>query len=816
MNLFYNIRTAIKSLLKNKAYSIINILGLSFGLSLTIIILLYVKYEFNYDTQFNQSENMYRLTTKGQIGTEEVNDAVTPLPLFNLINELPETVAATRFIPGINKIIKYKSSAFNESRFYFADNSFFETFKLKITKGSLKHFNKPKTVVITTETAKRYFNRTNPINKTINRGDIDYIVIAVCENIPDASHFHFDFIASISTIDQMYKGMHRSLYEWKNNWLSLDCYTYVKVKPETDISLFEKIINKKKDQHILKQLSNSKESKSTSDKETDYKISLQPVQTIHLHSNLAFELEPASNLVNILIFISIAIFILIITSINFINITTAQPLMRIKEAAIRETFGARRYHVIIQIITEAFIISTTATLLGLVLAELVLPLFNTIFSLNLHISQIDGLKDIGIVILITFIVGVFSGIYPAKFFSDIKINSIFTNSYKIKKATLTIRGIIVTGHVFVVLFLSILTAGIWWQTDFVQNTDLGFNKDNLLILERGYTVKQNFEEFKRELKMVKGVRNVSSAMFLPGDEYYKMTFTYKGNQQNRNIAIPINHVDCDYLETMELRLRKGSFLNCNLQDSMGIILNSAALKQLNIKKPLDDHFEINNGKETGSWKVNIIGVVNDYHYQPLKKETEPLGLMLLCKKSYFKYIIVKLEDKNSNTTIPAIRKLWNRYADNEPMESFFLKERLTELYKQDTQMLKAVAAFTLFSYLISVLGFISLASFIIEYKSKKISYLKTAGIPDMYILRDLLGSFGKHVITGISLSIPLAMIAVKVWLNGYAYSDTIPWWLYLVITVSVLVIGAISVITQYYKTVVQSNLYHLFSSRQKV
>jgi len=813
MNLFYYIRTALKSLIKNKAYSLINILGLSFGLSLTIIILLFVKYELNYDTQLNQSESLYRLTTKGQIGTEEVNDAVTPLPLFNLIKELPETVTATRFIPGINKLIKYKSSVFNESRFFFADSSFFNTFDLKIRKGSFKRFNEPKTVIITAETAKKYFNRLNPINKTINRGGINYTVIAVCENVPEASHFHFDFMASMSTIDQMYKRMPQSLHEWKNNWLSLDCYTYVKVKNGTDITLFEKNLNKRKDQHILEQLADSKKSNLNSENKVDYKISLQPVETIHLLSNLAFELEPASKLVNILIFMSIAIFILLITSINFINITTAKPLMRIKEAAIRETFGARRYHVIIQIIIEAFIISTTATLLGLVLAELILPLFNNIFDLSLHISQIDGLKDIGIVILIIFIVGVISGIYPAKFFSEVKLKSIFTKSYRIKKATLTIRGIIVTGHVFVVLFLSILTAGIWWQTEFVQNTDLGFNKNNLLILERGYAVKHNFEKFKKELKTVEGVRNVSSSMFLPGDEYYKMTFTYKGNQQNRNISIPINNVDCDYLETMELKLRRGSFLNCNLRDSMGIILNTAALRKLNIRKPLDDHFEINNGKAAESWKINIIGVVGDYHYQPLKKETEPLGIMLLCNKSYFKYIIVKLEDRNSNSTIPAIRKLWNRYTDNEPMDSFFLEDRLARLYEQDTRMLKAVSVFTLFSYFISVLGFVSLASFIIEYKRNKISYLKTAGIPDMYILRDLIGSFGKHVITGISLSIPLAMIAVKVWLNSYAYSDSIPWWLYIIITVVVLIIGAISVIIQYYKTVVQSNRYHLFSSK---
>ncbi len=798
MNLFYYIKTALKTLLKDKAYSLINILGLSFGLSLTIIILLFVKYELNYDTQFPQSENLYRLATKGQIGIEKVNDAVTPLPLFNIIKDLPETEAATRFIPGINKLIKYNSSVFNESRFFFADSSFFDVFDLEIISGSLQDFDQPKTVVVTHETSRKYFKESNPINKTINRGGIDYRVIAVCHNMFDASHFHFDFIASMSKIDQIYSNSLKG-ENWENNWLSLDCYTYIKVKNGTDISLFENTVNKKKELFIRSQLTETKNNKSLIKDQINFRLFLQPIQSIHLHSNLAFELEPVSSPVRILIFISIAVFILLIISINFINITTAKPSSRIKEAAIRGTFGARRYHVIIQIITEAFIISTITTLLGLVLAELILPVFNNLFELSLHISQIDGLKNIGIVILITFIVGILSGVYPAKFFSNIKIKNVFRNSYKIKKSTLTFRGIIVTGHVFVVLFLSILTAGIWWQTIFLQNSDLGFNKKNLLILERGYAVKQNYEQFKKELKMINGVRNVSSSMFLPGDEYYKLTFSYKGDYQNKNLSIPINQVDCDYLETMELKLKRGAFLNCHLGDSMGIILNSSAIKSLNIKKPLEEHFEIAGGSSSDSWKVNILGVVSDYHFEPLTRELQPMGMMLICNKSYFKYIIVKLKDKVNESTIEAVQSLWAKYTNNEPMDSFFLEDRMTELYQQDIRMLKAASAFTLFSYLISVLGFISLASFIIEYKTKKISYLKTIGIPDIYIIRDLIGSFGKYVITGISLSIPLAMLAVKVWLKSYAYSDSIPWFLYLIITVIVLITGVLSILIQYYK-----------------
>ena len=813
MNFFYYIKTAFKALLKNKSYSFFNILGLSAGLGLAIIILLYVKHELNYDTQLPDSENIYRLTTNGTTGSNMINDALTPMPLLGIVESLPETESATRIIPGANKLIKHNTSAFGERKFFFSDTSFFDVFNLKILKGSLKSFSQPGTVVITSKTASTYFNKTNPVGKTIKRGGMEYTVIAVCRDMPEASHFHFNFLASLSSVNAMFKDTPEKEEKWKNNWLMLSCYTYVKVKKGTDIALYENLLNKKKKESLAENIANTNGNNPVNAFQADFRIKLQPIGNIYLYSGLTSEIEPVSNPVHVIIFVSVAVFILIITSINFINITTAQPVRQLKESAVRKLYGATRHQLIIQIFTEAFIISSVSTFLGFALAELTLPLFNKLFGLHLNISDIHGFEDIGPVILLIFFVGIASAAYPAKFFSKIDVNNIFRKNLTISKSTFNIRGTILASHIFVVLFLSVLTAGIWWQTNFLKNKDLGFNEKNLLILERGSSVKKDFDDFKKDLKAVKGVINVSSSMSLPGEEYFKMSFNFKDDQKKQELMLPVNHVDCDYLETMGLKLKKGAFLNCRQQDSMGIILNSSAIKLLNIKKPLEEHFETGTESVTGSWKINILGVINDYNYEPLTKKIRPLGLMLLCNRSHlFRYIIIKLEDRNDAETLNAIHVLWNKYTGNEPMESFFLKDKLEGLYRQDNRMFKAVAIFTVFAYLISILGFISLASFLIEYKNKRISYLRTIGIPDNYILRLVIGSFWKFVLTSISLSIPLAIVTIKIWFKNYAYTETVPVWSYVIITAFVMAIAAGTIILQYYKIVIRSNRFNLFKA----
>jgi len=806
MNILHYIRIAIKSLFRDKLYAAINISGLALGLGLSIIILLIIKYELSYDSQIKDSENIYRLTTKGKAsdGSRIINDALTPLPLSDVIINFKETESVTRLIPGANKLIRYNTASLSKNRFFFADPSFFNVFELKIINGSVNDLTIPGNVVITKTIADKYFNNTDPAGKSITRGGIKYNIIAVCEDMPGASHLHFDFIASIVSIEEMFNSDKQILEEWKKNWQLLTCYTYVKVKPETDIRLFEEHLNKH-----LGQLGKERETADEiSQKNNSHIFHLQPIRTIHLHSKLNSEPEPISNPFRVIVFIAIAIFILIITSINFINITTANPSKRLRESVIRKTLGAKRYHIAIQIFTEAFIISGAATVMGMVLAELMIPLFNKLFELKLNINQIQGLQDIGIVILTTFIIGIISGGYPAKFFIRIDPVYIFSDRYKISKSSFVIRGIIIAGNVFVVLFLSVLTAGIWQQLNYISNTDLGFNKNNLLIIERAYTLKPDDEDFKKEVKNINGVLNISSATSVPGETYMKNIYTYKGISRTQKIPLTINYVDCDYLQTMQLTLKKGSFLNCQTRDSLGIVLNSAAIKKLGIKKPLEEYLETEEFRKT-KWSLNILGVVDDYNYESLNNKIQPMGLILLCRHNYFRYMIIRLNDKNNKEAITEIHTLWNKYTDNEPLDSFFLDDHLNNAYKDDRRMLTALIIITIFSYFLSTLGFLSFASFLIEYKSKKISLMRTIGVADNYILRDMIGSFGKYILIGISLAIFTAIFTIKIWLNNFAFTRNISFVTFIILILLVSATGIISISFQYYRLVFRKTGYFL-------
>ncbi len=813
MNTLHYIRAAVKSLLRDKLYSATNIAGLALGIGLSIIILLLIKYELSYDSGIKGSKNIYRLTTRGESpdGIQTVSNALTPLPLSGLLRTFHETEATTRLIPGANKLIKYNSASLKQSRFFFADPSFFNVFELRIIKGSVEQLNKPGNVVITKTLADKYFKGTNPVGKKINRDGIKYNIIAVSEDMPEASHFHFDLIASISTIEKILNYNRKILDKLEHNWKSLVCYTYVKVKPKADLRIFEKHLNKKARLFEERSKPENKTTTATSQVNTTFHFHLQPIRSIHLHSKLDSELEPLSNPFRILIFISITIFILLIISINFINITTAEPSKRLRDAAIRKLNGARSYHIALQIFTEAFIISASATILGLVLAELMIPAFNKLFNLSLKLSQIQGLQDIGMVIFITFIIGIISGGYPAKFFSGIDPVNIFRNRFKLNKSSFIMRGFIIAGQVFVLMFLSVLTAGIWQQLNFISERYPGFNKKNLLIIDRAYTIKQNYEDFKQEIKHIKGVVNVSAATSVPGEGYMKNIFSYRGINPPKKTPVNVNFVDCDYLQTMQLRLMKGSFLNCETKDSMGIILNSTAIKELEIKKPLEEHIETANSQNK-SRKFNILGVVGDYNYEPLDKKTEPLGLVLLCKHNFFRYIIIRVEDRKDKRTLSAIRNTWNKYSDNEPLESFFLADRLNDNYKEDSRMLTALMIFTLFSFFISVLGFISYASFLIEYKDKKISLMKTLGIPDNYILRNLIGSFGKYILIGVSLSIPTALMIIRIWLRNFAYTEHVSLLNLLILITLVAGTGIASISYQYFRIVFKKN-YHYLTKR---
>ncbi|TAJ12169.1 ABC transporter permease [Marinilabiliaceae bacterium JC017] len=803
MFLYHYIKVALRSIYKHKRYALLNIIGLSVGVTLSVVVLLFVKFELNYDTWFSNSEDIYRVTSKGKIGINQINGASTPLPLLQVMEAIPAVEKGTKIIPGSNKLVSYEQKKFNEDGFFFGDSSFFNVFDLNFISGNPSEaLNGPGKVVLTVGTAKRYFGYQNPIGKIINREGIELEVTGVCEPMPDASHFHFDFMGSLSTIDVIFKRDTALLNDWKENWLALNCYTYVRLLPGAVPFDIEKSINQEKEKYLLPQINEILKEEDFLNQEILLDFFLQPLQDIHLYSDLDHELEPTSKPIYISIFIFVAGFILLLTCVNSVNLTTARSNRRFKEVAVRKILGAERRYLIIQFFVEAFVISLLAMFIGLVLVELLLPVFNQLFQIKLQVSQIKDIEDIGYVLVLTFLVSIFSGSYPAFFFSGLKPGQIFKGNFRMSRSGLVVRGLILTSQVMVMLFLLIVAAGMLWQVRYIQKADVGFDKEHLLVLERGYAVGKNLDAFKGELNDIEGVENVAVSMSLPGDEYYQVSFRYRGGESDRKVfLLPVNYVDGDYFETLGLKLKKGKFLSGNCKDSLGIVLNVQALEELGIKKPLGERLEIIGMKASDGWEVSLSGVVDDFHFESFNVPIKPLVIMLLGKKTHFNYILVRYAPQVNDGLSGEIERVWDKYSNGEPLESFELKDRISSLYEEEFRVLKIISVFAVLSIFLTFLGVISLVAFITEYNGRQYSIKKIIGAAKQDIMMDVLRVFGGYLILGILLAIPLSYLALQGWLSSFAYYKDLPVWGIGVLAILVGGVSFVAVLVQSYRAV---------------
>lgn len=402
MMLKHHIKVALRNIKKQGIYSLLNIVGLSIGVTLSLLVLLLVKHELSYDKSFSNSDSIYRYTTKGVLSANFINSATSPMPLGDFIKHYDEVESVVRFVPGANNVVRYKDTKFNEEEFRFADSTFFEIFDVKMIAGSANDaLRNPKSIVLSKSAAKKYFGDIDPIGQLINRSNIDYIITGICEDMPSSTHFKFNFLASISTIDEILIKKADSSYvkNWKQDWLYLNCYTYVKLKPDIDPHQFEKTVNQDKNNLLLPQVEKTLHSEMSADS-VKLDFYLQHITDIHLHSHLNGELESNSKSIYIHLFVFIAVFILLTTCVNFVNLTTAKANRRFKEVALRQMVGASRRQLAMQFLTEAVLYSLGATFLGLVLLELLLPFFNFFFNLQLEFSLITGWIDLFWILLL--------------------------------------------------------------------------------------------------------------------------------------------------------------------------------------------------------------------------------------------------------------------------------------------------------------------------------------------------------------------------------------------------------------------------------
>ncbi len=797
MMLGHHIKVAIRSIRKQGVYALLNIFGLSIGLVLGLFVILLVRHELSYDTAYKNSERIYRLATEGVLGSDNISNASSPMPLAEVLTGMEEVEEVVRFIPGSNNLVTHGENRFNEDGFVFSDSNFFQLFDLDRVEGENPlRLTAPRQVIVTESSARKYFDKKEVVGEFIERDGISYEVIGVCKDVPSASHFQFNFIASLSTIDEILLNKGDSLYldSWKNDWFYLNCYTYLKLKAGVAPEPFTEKVNREKDKRLIPQLKEVIESVQSTD---SIKLSfiIQNIQSIHFNSHLDGELATNSKPIYIKLFVFIAIFVLLTTCINFINLTTAKLRVKYQEVGYRQLVGATRSQLIAQFLVEALVYGLGAMFIGMVLLELLLPYFNRFFELNLEFDFFHGWIDFFGILLILLVVGLLAGSFPAFFFSGRKPGRLIAGALKIGKSGFVIRGLLVTSQFGVAMFLTVVATAMWWQINFVRTSDQGYSSDGILVVERGYAVRNNLEDFKAELKKVKGVRFVSACNGLPGDDYIQRTFKVSNSEQMQ--VLPILHVDDEFFKVMGLRLKAGRFVNKDLGDSLAVNLNMTAVKKLKLRKPLDERIEV---LGMSDWSYSTVGVVKDYHYESYFTKIKPLALILLPEKMRFEYILIKQAD-GERLDLEAVKSVWSNYSEGAPFVYSRLDERINSLYDDDVRIAKIMSVFALLSLFIALMGVIALVTFIIEYKLEVIAVKNVLGASRQSIMGQVFSMYGIYVVIGVVLASFPAYWAITAWGSSYAYFDFVGSWVFVVWALCLMLLSFIATFIQAFKGV---------------
>lgn len=786
------LKTAWRNLLKNKVFSFINILGLAIGLCCFLLISMYVLDELSYDKFNKKADRIYRINSDISMGGTDLTLPVTPdIMGATLKKDYPQIEEYTRiYNSNGSKLIKKGAEFINEPRVTHADSTLFRVFTLPAVSGNLNTaLNEPNTVVITESTAKKYFGDANAIGKTIETNDGGgtlYKVTGVIKDIPRNSHFNFDFIFSMDNVD----------YGW-NNYLSHNFHTYLLMRPGTDYHEFEKKFAQYIDKYVIPQASQFMKINSIEEFEkagNKLKYSLTPLTKIHLYSDRAFELSPSGNVQYVYIFSAVALLILVIACINFMNLATARSANRAKEVGIRKVLGTGKRQLITQFLAESTLMVLIGLSLAILIAALVLPWFNQLSSKSLSMQTLFEWKFLPALILLPFIVGLFAGSYPAFFLSAFQPIQVLKGKLNMGSRSGVFRSVLVVFQFAASIMLIISTIVIFRQLNFIQTKNLGYSKDQVLIIDDAYVLDKNVNAFKNEVMQIPGVKTGTLSGFLPVSNSSRNDNTYWSQpvpDSKSGFNMQTWTVDYDYLKTMGMELSKGRAFSKDFgTDSNAVIVNESVVKLLNVSEPVGKKIYTldNDGKNVISY--DIIGVVKNFHFESLRQNIGPLCFRL-GRSTYSASF--KIETKNIKSLISQVENKWKAMAPGMPFSHRFLDESFDEMYRTEQRVSNIALTLAILAIVVACLGLFGLASFIAEQRTKEIGIRKVLGLSIEGIVRLLSKDFLILVLIAFVVASPLAWFFMHRWLQDFAFRVDISWWVFALAGVLALAIAMLTV-----------------------
>jgi putative ABC transport system permease protein len=766
---YFKIKLAIRNLLRNKFYSLINILGLAIGIAACVLILLYVRFETSYDKFHENADRIYRVNLFAALSNDEFNTPTTSVPLAEAMEEnIPEVEEAVRIIEADQPVIKHDNIIFNEKKWYFTDPDFFKVFSTEFIFGNPSQaLTQPNSVVLTESSANKYFGAENPVGKYITKeNDRDYLVTGVIRDFPLNSHIKPNFLASI-VAQPVIKNP-----RWTNNML----YTYFLLqdgysKADIDKEL-EKIVENFVGPEVRRSMGISFEDLKAQG--AKYQLYAQPIADVHFDNKLMTDLEPSGNRSYMIIFSIIAVFILAIACINFMNMSTARSANRAKEVGIRKSLGSNKKYLVSQFISESVFVTLISLVFAVVLIKILLPGFSNLVGQQLNFNLFSNVSTIPLLLGLGIFVGIIAGIYPAFFLASFSPVKVIKGMNKSGGVHVRLRNGLVIFQLAISILLFSGTFVISKQLNFLQNKELGFNKENLVVIQNVDNLKAKVSSLKNELLAQSGISAVTNTSAIPGRFATSSTFFYESASDPRGIQTL--WTDPDFIKTFEIEMVEGRYFDPTVQSNdHSVVLNESAVEKLNIEDPVGK--KIFEGQHSDEFGYTIIGVMKDFHSQSLHKEISSIVVREGVEKAVFgNNLVVRISSENIQQNLKQMEQIWSKHASGEDFSYVFFDEDFGRLYNAEVRTRKIVTIFSALAIIIACLGLLALAAFVAEQRTKEIGVRKVNGARVSEILLSLNSGFMKRVGIAFVVAVPGAWYLLHNWLRNFAYQTDLSWW----------------------------------------
>lgn len=774
------LKIAFRHLLNHKTYTFINVFGFSVGITTFLLIGLYIEDELSYDQFLDPADQIYRITSNIEIQGNLYEESKSAFPLAEaLVKDFPEIETTLRIYRRYNfPMIEFGEKKFSEENVLFCDSNFFNVFPFEWIQGNpTKALSNINSIVITEGMAQKYFGTENPIGKVLQFDHQHRLEVSgVIENVPHNTHLQFDFVVPLALQLGIWQA-ETGLEGRENKWIWTGTWTYFKRSPNASIdgikSKLPAFINQYYPQHIKEGV----------------ELPLQPIKSIHLHSHLGEEIKPNNYAVFIKIFLAVALLTLIIAAINFVNLAIAQSVSRAKEVGVRKALGASRPQVLVQMLGESFLISLISIIITINLASVLLPSFNKLTDKEILQHMIFRPEIIGALFVLAILMTIIAGLYPAYVASRFNTINILKGFTALGQKKNSLRKAMVVFQFVASVTLMVSIGVIQSQFQFINQKELGFDKENVLIVKARENVNKKFEVFKQNLtENNPNILSVAGASNVPGQGMWVFRFIPEDGSREEPLMLPLAFVDYDFIPTMGINLVKGrNFSQSNAADKdQAFIINQKAAELMGWQEdPLGKQLELFAPGTTEIYKTGkVIGLIEDYHFESLHSSVRPL---IMTYDDYHNFYMVRVTG-DYEKAVSHLATVWNSISPDWPLEYYYLDKELAMLYSNEKRLQATLGYFTILAILIAAIGLFGLGAYTTMLRVKELGIRKVLGAKMTDILSLIYKDFIQLALIANLIAWPIAYLFMKNWLEQFAYQTSISWLIFaLVGLVSILI-----------------------------